>query len=37
MILMTAGIKAMEVYRERREHAEGGHKDVCKELVGYLQ
>ena len=31
------GIKAMEVYRERREHAERGHKDACEEVVGYIQ
>lgn len=30
-----AGIKAMEIYRERREHAERRHKDACEEMVGY--
>lgn len=31
------GIKAMEVYGERREHAKRRHKDACEKLVGYLR
>lgn len=31
------GFKAVEVHRERREHAERRHKDACQEVVGYLR
>ncbi|MCD7464029.1 hypothetical protein HAX54_051935 [Datura stramonium] len=27
----------MEVHGERREHAKGGHKMACEEVVGHLQ
>lgn len=32
-----AGIKALEVHRERRQHAERRYKDVGKEMVGHLR
>lgn len=34
--LLRGGFKAMEVYRERREHGKGRHKNVSKDVVGCL-
>ena len=31
------GLKAMEIHRQRREHAKGGHKDAGGEMVGHIQ
>ncbi|KAK4372410.1 hypothetical protein RND71_007794 [Anisodus tanguticus] len=35
--LVLLRIKAMEVYRERREHAKGGYKITGEQVVGHLQ
>lgn len=34
---MEAGIKAVEVHRERREHGKGRYKITGEEMVGHLQ
>lgn len=36
MLVGTAGIKALEVHREGREHGQGRHQEPGEEMVGHL-